>query len=127
VKEIAMERCDLPRGVDTESPVRIQEEAPTMEAARVLDDKRLTTIMKSSDANNTLYELESIYDYSPETDLPKIKAHVMLIQQCRGFRRPADARHGRTGLQEDCARHLRAEPVRQGHTRAFHALLGVTP
>jgi homoserine O-acetyltransferase len=57
----------------TESPVRIQEEAPTMEAARALYDKRLATLMKNSDANNTLYELESIYDYSPEVDLPKTK------------------------------------------------------
>jgi hypothetical protein len=30
--------------------------------------------------NNTLYEVESIYDYSREADLPKIKAHVMLIK-----------------------------------------------
>jgi homoserine acetyltransferase len=37
--------------------------------------------------------------------------------QCRGFRRPADARRARTRLQEDRARH------RQGHARAFHALL----
>ena len=48
----------------TESPVRIQEEAPTMETARALYDKPLAAIMKNRDANNTLYELESIYDYS---------------------------------------------------------------
>ena len=63
----------------TESPVRIQEEAPTMEAAKALYDKRLATSMKSGDANNTLYEIEFIYDYSPEADLPNIEAHVMLI------------------------------------------------
>src|SRR5476649_1193012 len=52
----------------TESPVRIQEEAPTMKLATALYDKRLATLMKSGDANNTLYEIESIYDYSPEAD-----------------------------------------------------------
>src|SRR5271163_2270700 len=72
----------------TESPVRIQEEAPTMEAAKALYDKRLATLLKNGDANNTLYELESIYDYSPEADLPKIKAHVMLINNVEDFADP---------------------------------------
>jgi homoserine O-acetyltransferase/O-succinyltransferase len=36
-------------------------------------------MMKNRDANDALYQLESIYDYSPEADLPKIKAHVLLI------------------------------------------------
>jgi len=62
-----------------ESPARIQEEAPTIAAAKALYDKRLAALMKNRDANNALYELESIYDYSPEADLPKIKAHVLLI------------------------------------------------
>lgn len=72
----------------TESPVRIQEEAPTMQAAKALYDKRLAALMKTGDANNTLYEIESIYDYSPEADLPKIKAHVMLINNDEDFADP---------------------------------------
>jgi homoserine O-acetyltransferase len=72
----------------TESPVRIQEEAPTMEAAKELYDKRLASLMKSGDANNALYEIESIYDYSPEADLPKIRAHVMLINNVEDFADP---------------------------------------
>jgi homoserine O-acetyltransferase len=71
----------------TESPVRIQEEAPTMEAAKALYDKRLAQIEKG-DANNSLWELESIYDYSPEADLPKIKAHVLLINNVEDFADP---------------------------------------
>jgi homoserine O-acetyltransferase/O-succinyltransferase len=71
----------------TESPVRIQEEAPTMEAAKALYDKRLAQIEKG-DANNTLWEIESIYDYSPEADLPKIKAHVLLINNEEDFADP---------------------------------------
>jgi len=72
----------------TESPVRIQEEAPTMEAAKALYDKRLAASMKGGDADNTLYEIESIYDYSPEADLPKIKAHVLLINNAEDFADP---------------------------------------
>ena len=48
-----------------------------MEAAKELYAKRLASLMKNGDANNTLYEIESIYDYSPEADLPKIRAHVV--------------------------------------------------
>jgi homoserine O-acetyltransferase len=72
----------------TESPVRIQEQAPDMEAARALYDKRLAALMKNGDANNTLFEIESIYDYSPEAELPKIKAHVMLINNVEDFADP---------------------------------------
>ena len=73
----------------TESPVRIQEEAPTMEAAKALYDKRLAQVQKG-DANNTLWELESIYDYSPETSLPKIKAHVLLVNNAEDFADPPE-------------------------------------
>jgi homoserine O-acetyltransferase len=72
----------------TESPVRIQEDAPTMESAKARYDKRLAASMRNGDANNTLYEIESIYDYSPEADLPKIKAHVMLINNDEDFADP---------------------------------------
>ncbi len=72
----------------TESPVRIQEQAPTMAAAKVLYDRRLAALMKNGDANNALYEIESIYDYSPEADLPKIRAHVLLINNVEDFADP---------------------------------------
>lgn len=72
----------------TESPARIQEEAPTMAAAKRMYDSRLATLKKNSDANNALYELESIYDYSPEADLPKIKARVLLINNVEDFADP---------------------------------------
>ena len=76
----------------TDSPVRIQEEAPNSAAAKAFYDKRLAAIMKAGDANNTLYETESIYDYSPEADLPKIKAHVLLINNEEDFANPPTLR-----------------------------------
>src|SRR6201996_2064057 len=72
----------------TESPARIQEQAPDRRAAKALYDERLAALLKNGDANNTLYEIESIYDYSPEADLPKIKAHVMLINNEEDFADP---------------------------------------
>jgi homoserine O-acetyltransferase len=59
-----------------------------MAAAKALYDKRLAALMRNRDANNALYELESIYDYSPEADLPKIKAHVLLINNVEDFADP---------------------------------------
>jgi homoserine O-acetyltransferase/O-succinyltransferase len=46
--------------------------------------------MKNVDANNSLRELESIYDYSPEPELPKIKAHVLLINNVEDYADPPD-------------------------------------
>jgi hypothetical protein len=51
-------------------------------------DERLAAIMKNGDANDTLYEIESISDFSPEADLSKIKAHVMLINNVEDFADP---------------------------------------
>jgi homoserine O-acetyltransferase len=61
-----------------ESAARIQEMAPTRAAADKLYDERVTRIAKG-DANDSLWAIESIEDYSPEPDLPKIKAKVLLI------------------------------------------------
>jgi homoserine O-acetyltransferase len=52
--------------------------APTRAAADQLYDERVARIAKG-DANNSLWAIESIEDYSPEPDLPKIKAKVLLI------------------------------------------------
>ena len=106
----------------TESPARIQEEAPTMEAARALYDKRLAAMMKSRDANDALYARVDLR-LQPRGRPAEDQSACDADQQYRGFRRPADARHGRTGLQEDHPRHLRVDPLRRGYTRAFHALL----
>jgi homoserine O-acetyltransferase len=73
----------------TESPVRIQEMAPSREAAAKLYEKRVEEVAKR-DANDVLWELESIYDYSPEADLPKIKAKVLLINNVEDFADPPE-------------------------------------
>jgi homoserine O-acetyltransferase len=70
----------------TESPARIQEMAPTRAAADALYDKRLNE--ERRDANDQLYALESIEDYSPEADLDKITAKVLLINDAEDFADP---------------------------------------
>ena len=70
----------------TESPVRIQEMAPTRAAADALYEKRLEA--ERRDANDQLYALESIIDYNPEPDLDKIKAKVLLINDSEDVANP---------------------------------------
>ena len=70
-----------------ESPTRIQEIAQTSSAAKALYDKRVAQIVKR-DADDVLWEIESIYDYNPEPDLPKITAHVLLINTEEDFANP---------------------------------------
>jgi len=62
----------------TESASRIQEMAPTREAADRLYDERVAQAAKR-DPNDALWAIEAIKDYNPEPDLDKIKAKVLLI------------------------------------------------
>jgi homoserine O-acetyltransferase/O-succinyltransferase len=55
-----------------ESGARAQEMAPTRAAADELYDERVARIAKG-DANDSLWAIESIEDYSPESDLPSLQ------------------------------------------------------
>lgn len=72
-----------------ESAARIQEMAPTRAAADQLYDERVARIAKR-DANDSLWAIESIEDYSPEADLPKIKARVLLINTVEDVANPPE-------------------------------------
>jgi homoserine O-acetyltransferase len=72
-----------------ESAARIQERAPTRTAADKLYDERVAQIAKG-DANDSLWAIESIEDYSPEHDLPKIKARVLLINTVEDVANPPE-------------------------------------
>jgi homoserine O-acetyltransferase/O-succinyltransferase len=75
------------QGFLTESPARVQEMAPTRAAADALYEKRVQELAKR-DANDALYAVESIEDYSPEADLDKIKAKALLINDSEDFADP---------------------------------------
>src|ERR1700719_1343861 len=72
-----------------ESAARIQELATTRAAADQLYDERVARIAKG-DANDSLWAIESIEDYSPEADLPKIKAKVLLINTVEDVANPPE-------------------------------------
>jgi len=62
----------------TESPLRLQEQAPTRAKANELYDGFISKYAKL-DANDALYWFESSYDYDPAADLGKIKAKVLAV------------------------------------------------
>lgn len=62
----------------TESVVRLQEMAPTREAADELY-KKLVEDARRNDANNQLYAIEAVMDYDPSKDLEKIRARLLAI------------------------------------------------
>jgi homoserine O-acetyltransferase len=72
-----------------ESAARIQELAPTRAAADKLYEERVARVAKG-DANDSLWAIESIEDYSPEADLPKIKAKVLLINTVEDVANPPE-------------------------------------
>ena len=62
----------------TQSVVRIQELAPTREAADMLY-RQMIERARTGDANNRLYQLEASMDYDPAPHLSRIKAPVLAI------------------------------------------------
>jgi len=109
----------------TESPTRIQEMAPTLEAANALYEKRLADAAKG-DANNQLWAIEAIMDYDPEPDLDKITAKVMLINDQEDHANPPEL-----GTVERAMKRVKngryvlipAGPNTHGHFSHFYAEL----
>ena len=62
----------------TESVVRLQETAPTREAADELY-RRLVEEARKNDANNQLFAIEAVMDYDPSSDLDRIRARLLAI------------------------------------------------
>ena len=61
-----------------DSPVRLQEQAPTRAKANELYDSYVANFAKV-DANDFLYWFESSYDYNPAPQLDKIKAKLLAV------------------------------------------------
>jgi homoserine O-acetyltransferase len=107
----------------TESPVRIQEMASTLEATDVLYEKRLANL-SLADANDHLYEVESIRDYDPEPDLDKIKAKVLLINTAEDVANPPELRTVERGFKKiKYGRYvlIPASPETHGHFTHYYA------
>jgi len=61
------------------NPVRRQKEMPTFADANRVLDAYADNALKTEDANDVLYQIESSHDYSPNADLEKIKARLFAV------------------------------------------------
>ena len=109
----------------TESAVRLQEMAPTREAADELY-RKLVEDAKKNDANNQLYAIEAVMDYDASKELEKIRARVLAINFADDALNPPEL-----GVMESAIariRHARlvmvpAGPDSHGHYTYFRAAL----
>ena len=107
----------------TESVVRLQETAPTREAADELY-RRLVDEARKNDANNQLYVIEAVMDYDPSKDLNKIRARLLAINFADDALNPPEL-----GVLDPAiakiphARHVTVPPGPEthGHYTYFHA------
>ena len=113
----------------TESVVRLQEMAPTREAADELY-RKLVEDAKKNDANNQLYAIEAVMDYDPSKDLEKIRARLLAINFADDALNPPEL-----GVMEAATGRIRnaqfiliqASPTTHGHYSYFRAALWKPP
>lgn len=74
------------------NPVQRQKEAPTLAQADRLLDRYVTNAVKSLDANDVLYALESSRDYDPGPGLEKIRAPLLAINSADDLINPPELR-----------------------------------
>ncbi len=72
------------------SPVQLQAQAPTRQAAIATYDMMVANAEKNYDANDFLYWLESSWDYDPQPALGKIKARVLALNFANDTINPTD-------------------------------------
>ncbi|HYE75891.1 MAG TPA: hypothetical protein VEF04_21280, partial [Blastocatellia bacterium] len=61
------------------SPLQLQKNAPTREAADKLFETQVRNSLAGRDANDMLYQFDSSRDYDPQPKLDQIKAHLIAI------------------------------------------------
>ena len=72
------------------SPLRLQAEAPTRQAAIAAYDRMVENAARNYDANDFLYWLESSWDYDPQPALGKIRARLLAVNFADDVLNPAD-------------------------------------
>jgi len=72
------------------APTLWQAEYPTASAADKYVDEYIAENMKTTDANDFVYQYDASRNYDPEADLGKIRAHVMLVNTMDDFWNPGE-------------------------------------
>ncbi len=91
----------------TDSPVSLQAQAPSREAAEALFDEIAASAAKTYDANDLLSWLEASWDYDPESALHTIKAQVLAVNFADDMINPPDLGIMERALQRvPCGRYV---------------------
>lgn len=61
------------------SPLQMQKQGPTRDAADKLFDAAVKSRLATTDANDLLYQVDASRDYNPQPDLEKIKAPLLAV------------------------------------------------
>ncbi len=72
------------------SPLQMQKQAPTREAAEQYVDRYLQRTMANTDANDMIYYLDASRNYNPEPKLETIQAPVLWINSADDFINPPE-------------------------------------
>jgi homoserine O-acetyltransferase len=72
------------------SPLQMQKQAPTRDAAEKYIDRFLTRSLTSTDANDLIYQLNASRNYDPSPNLDKIAAPVLWINSADDFINPSE-------------------------------------
>jgi homoserine O-acetyltransferase/O-succinyltransferase len=74
----------------TSSPRYLQKIAPTRDSADAYIDSRIRAQMRTTDANDFMYQFEASGDYDPSPDLEKIRAPVLAINSADDLVNPPE-------------------------------------
>jgi homoserine O-acetyltransferase len=72
------------------SPLQMQKQAPTRQAAEQYVDRYLAHAMTMTDANDTIYQFDASRNYDPSPHLDRITVPVMWINSADDFINPAE-------------------------------------
>ena len=72
------------------SPLQMQKQAPTREAAEQYVDKYLARTMANTDANDMIFQIDASRNYDPSAHLERITAPVMWINSADDFINPPE-------------------------------------
>jgi len=74
----------------TSSPLYLQRVAPTRDSADAFIDSWVATRLRTTDANDFMYQFEASSDYDPSPELEKIRARVLAINSADDLVNPPE-------------------------------------
>jgi len=108
------------------APTLWQAEYPTAAAADKFVDEYIAENMKTTDANDFVYQYDASRNYDPEADLGKIRAQVMLVNTMDDFWNPGEMNVAEREMPKVKNSHFVLLPITKetrGHYTFFQAAL----